>query len=730
MTKTRKIDILYVYKETLWGVFMLFKKQKDVKDRQIEDVLGAILNQPDLNAFVVRGRGCEVIFANKAASALIPDSEEVQVCKTSFAGTYQNLCDNCPYGRKSSKASTASFELADKSGRSYAASYRAVHWFDGEPAIVFFTRDITKEKEINRRLYALAYLDQLTGIPNRRKLQEDFAALEEIIANNMLCGIIALFDLDNFKAVNDTYGHNAGDLILRRLVEHLQANSAFAGHLYRLGGDEFVLLFSGSPDDFRSEEKMIKHYKELLSTALSSYTLPNIDVSCTLSIGVSYFPRHGFTLSEILRKADIAMYKSKMNGRNQISLFEDKYDTAQKFKDLFINLQPILYASRQTFGYDLVDCGRGEEDEENTVNLSGVNRTFDALGLDDIKNNLRFFISYSPQLLSPTVSKTLQRDKFIVQVNLPENITKANIDSYLQLRKNGYKLAFTDLCEANAVKEILSLADFCKFNTKKINLAAQKKITGENPNIRFIATDVETAEDYLRAKNTGFSLYQGFFFSKLEPEVTRKTKDIGPTKANYLRLLKLTSTTDYMDFNEISTIISADVALTYKLLRILNSAAVGLRNVSTVSMAVAYLGEENLKQWIAVLALRGIAEGQPMELVRMSLIRARFGELLAPHFYIQQEPKKVFMVGMLSLLHIAFETTRTELLEEIPVSEEIRESLLTNEGIYSDLLRFYENYEYANWDDISRFIEKNKLDSQLVNDSYIAATKWYNDLIE
>jgi EAL and modified HD-GYP domain-containing signal transduction protein len=147
-------------------------------------------------------------------------------------------------------------------------------------------------------------------------------------------------------------------------------------------------------------------------------------------------------------------------------------------------------------------------------------------------------------------------------------------------------------------------------------------------------------------------------------------------------------------------------------------------------MAVAYLGEENLKQWIAVLALRGIAEGQPMELVRISLIRARFGELLAPHFAIRQEPKKVFMVGLLSLLHVAFEMSKEDLLKEIPVSDEIRDSLLTSEGVYSDLLRFYENYDYANWEDVSKFIEDNKLNSQLVNDSYIEATKWYNDLIE
>jgi EAL and modified HD-GYP domain-containing signal transduction protein len=73
---------------------------------------------------------------------------------------------------------------------------------------------------------------------------------------------------------------------------------------------------------------------------------------------------------------------------------------------------------------------------------------------------------------------------------------------------------------------------------------------------------------------------------------------------------------------------------------------------------------------------------------------------------------------------------KAELMDEIPVADEIKESLLSHDGVYSSLLRFFENYEYADWDDVLAFISSNKLNSQLVNDSYIAATKWCNDLIE
>ena len=87
------------------------------------------------------------------------------------------------------------------------------------------------------------------------------------------------------------------------------------------------------------------------------------------------------------------------------------------------------------------------------------------------------------------------------------------------------------------------------------------------------------------------------------------------------------------------------------------------------------------------------------------------------------------MVGMLSLLHIALEMPKEQLLEDIPVSDDIRNSLLTSTGVYSDMLRFYENYEYAAWDAVSQYIAEHKLSSTTVNDAYISAVKWYNDLV-
>ncbi|MDR2546397.1 MAG: diguanylate cyclase [Lachnospiraceae bacterium] len=701
---------------------------KRSKKLNIKKFLGTLLDPQDMEVFVVRGKGCSILFANEKASFRFDDSMgKSPSCRETFAKSIPDLCDNCPYGGVNVKLEYPPCEVKEQAGRTHIVKCHAVNWEDGRPATVFVLRDITAEVETRQHLYTLAYIDHLTKIPNRQKLKEDFTALEDRIISGQAAGVTALFDLDRFKEVNDRYGHNSGDLMLRRLSEHLQDDKAFAGHLYRLGGDEFVLLFADPIGRFADDEEMKKHYQELLSRALRSYTLPNINVSCTISVGVALFPRHGNNFSDILRKADIALYRAKEGGRNQVAFFEDQYEVAQKFKDLFINIQPLLLGSGKTFGYELIDRGNTGEVDEQFVNLSGFNRTVDALGLKDIESDQYYFISFSAQLLNPAIAKLLPKEKFVIQITPGEAFTAEDIKICMELRKKGYKLAINGLHSKAATAETMKIADYFKFAPEDKDFDAQKRLISANSRVRFIAVNVNSGHDFQVAKEHGFKLYQGFYFN--EGVVETKTKELSPLKVNYLRLLRLSSTDGPMDFQEISAIISADVTLTYKLLRILNSAAVGLRNVSSIAMAVAYLGEENLKKWISVLALRGIAEDQPVEIFRMSLIRARFGELLALNFRIKFDPKKIFMVGMLSLLHVVLEIPKEQLMKDMPVADDVRESLLTKSGIYAGLLKFYENYEYANWDDVSIFIEEHRLNAQHVNDTYIEAVKWYNDLI-
>jgi len=699
---------------------------------QMEELLGDILDAQNADMVVVRGDDCKILFMSSAAREHLQEERlSTQTCKEGYARIFRGLCDQCPNNKQhKTPEQSVEYDVRDEDGGIIAVTGTNVKWTDKIPATALFLRDVDEMRKLQTRMYNLAYKDQLTGMPNRQKLLEDTEVITQAKEKN-ICGVIAMLDLDNFKTVNDTYGHNTGDIMLKRLTEHLNSDPLFQGRLYRLGGDEFVLFYHDGAYKFDTggEEELRRHYGEILKNAFFSYTLPNIDMSCTVSMGVAFFPLHGETISEMLRKADIALYKSKQNGRNQMTFFEDSFEKSKKFKNFYINIQPILTGSGNTFGYELIDSGNENEHGEKSINLNEFDRSIDALGLDDVGNDSRYFISYSPRMHNKTTLNNLPKEKFIIQVNVSSTTKEKELATYRTLHSQGFLLSFTGLTEKNAVPELLELADYCRFEPGWVSESAQKEIIASRRSIKFIAMGVDTKEEYDRAKSLGYKYFQGLFFD--HPVVVQKTKDVEPLRLNYLRLLKLTSTDDYVDFSQISGVIASDVALSYKLLRLLNSAAVGLRNrMTSIPMAVSYLGEENLKKWIALLSVRGVAQDKPIELVRISLIRAQFGELLAPHMRPARDKKYAFMVGMFSLLHIAMEKSKEELLAEIPVADAIKDSVLTKDGPYSDLLQFFDDYERSNWEEVTKFAENNHLSNQIIYESYISAIKWYNGLVD
>ncbi len=706
---------------------MIIKKSKK-PSAEPERLIKNIADLFDADLVIVRNDGCEILFMNSTASKRAdPEQQSAASCKSGYSSLFPDLCESCR--RKSgSEGGTAAFDIKDKDGKVFSVIRNSIEWLDGKPATAFILRDVDEERSAKLKMYNLAYIDQLTGTPNRQKLKEDFEAAVKDIKNDRACGIVAILDLDNFKAINDNYGHNTGDEMLRRITAYLVGDSAFKGHLYRLGGDEFVLFFKEAPSRFEDQTAFRTYYEELLKKALLTYTMPNIEDKCTISMGVASYPAQGDSLSELLRKADIALYRAKNQGRNNVVFFEDKYDASKKFKDVYINMQPIMLKNGNTYGYELVDSDRSGKDDDDAFSLSEIDRTLDALGLNDIKDNNKYFISFTKQLLNKAVLKNLPRNKFVIQINASDKCTDEKMQLYKQLCSSGYSLALANVDSGNLNQELLDLVEYCKFEPGGISGSEQMNLIAANPTKTFIAADVSTNEEFETARRRGFTLFQGYFFN--QQVVTKKEKDIEPLKANYFRLLQLTSTDNYVDFNEISEVISSDVALSYKLLRLLNSAAVGLRNrVSSILVALTFLGEENLKQWISVLALRGVSNEKPLELVRMSLIRARFGEILAHSFKPPKDARHVFMAGLLSLLHVALDKTKEEMLDEIAVADKIRDSLLGDDGPYSEILKFFENYEHSNWAEITRFSEKNGISCASINHAYIKAVEWCNGLM-
>ncbi|MDL2232122.1 diguanylate cyclase [Ruminococcaceae bacterium OttesenSCG-928-L11] len=695
---------------------MLFARNKPIEPGSfMEGLLDALGSR----LVIVREGKCEVLHSNAAARKAFQQPDALRCCQTLVEKQMPGLCAFCPNNADDCQTGPGSPYLEARDGHWYTVETASVDWMDGKPAVLMALHSADADQSNAQKLYQLAYMDSLTGLPNREKLKTDFAQSLKSSGDGVYRAV-AMFDMDYFKLVNDTYGHSTGNVLLKRLAQHLQANPEFKGHLYRLGGDEFAFFLSLDKSRYPAEADMRRYCEGLFQNAFYSYTMPNIELECTISMGVSYAPAHGETLTELLRKADIALYKAKDEGRNRMVIFEEWYDTARKFTDYFINIRPVLSTASHTYGYELTDNTLSAGDDR-TINLNMLefNRAIEALEPGDLDSGYRYFIHYSHQLGNPAISQQLPAERFIVQ--LPERCTAMELSAFRDLRAMGFLLSVQYTAGLSA--DMLRLADYVRVTADSLSQAAP--LIRLHSDKQFIAVGVDSQQIHTLAVRAGFQLYQGQFFGS--PVVVRTGKDIDPLKLNYFRLLALASGGAAVNFKEISEIVSADMALTYKLLRLLNSAAVGLRNrISSVSMAVAYLGEESLKKWIALLAMRGLMSDKPMEIVRMSLIRARFAELLAEDLRPRWDPNQAFLSGMFSLLHIAMDTSRDILLDQLSLSDNIRQSLLTSSGPYSALIEFFSQYEYANWDEVAVFARQYNLSCQQIYGHYIASVKWFN----
>ena len=182
--------------------------------------------------------------------------------------------------------------------------------------------DLTAAKHAEHRIYELAYFDVLTGLPNRRLLHEQMAKILTRSARTRQYGALMFIDLDNFKLLNDTLGHEVGDELLRMVAARLRETVRESDHLARLGGDEFVVVLEnlGDTEDTAVHETQAIGAK-LLDALGQPYRLSARLHRSTPSIGVALFGADATSADLLLRQADLAMYRAKGDGRNTVRFF-------------------------------------------------------------------------------------------------------------------------------------------------------------------------------------------------------------------------------------------------------------------------------------------------------------------------------------------------------------------------------------------------------------------------
>jgi diguanylate cyclase (GGDEF)-like protein/PAS domain S-box-containing protein len=189
--------------------------------------------------------------------------------------------------------------------------------------VVVVNQDITQDKAAEEEIRRLAFYDPLTKLPNRRLLLEHLAHAQAKSARTLHEGALLFIDLDNFKTLNDTFGHDTGDLLLRQVAERLAACVREGDTVARLGGDEFVVML----EDLGTEAEEAATHAERVAEKILAHLNPPYRIAeqshhSTPSIGITLFSGHRETLEELLKRADLAMYQAKAAGRNTLCFFD------------------------------------------------------------------------------------------------------------------------------------------------------------------------------------------------------------------------------------------------------------------------------------------------------------------------------------------------------------------------------------------------------------------------
>ena len=189
-------------------------------------------------------------------------------------------------------------------------------------------RDITERKKAESKINELAFYDPLTGLPNRTLLLDRLKQAMTASNRSETCGAVLFIDLDHFKTLNDSRGHDKGDLLLRQVAQRLTACVRDGDTVARLGGDEFVVVLESLNGNIQEAANQTENVCEKILAALGqTYRLGDIDHRSTASIGATLFYGHETSIDDLLKQADLAMYKAKDMGRNVLSFFDPVMQT-------------------------------------------------------------------------------------------------------------------------------------------------------------------------------------------------------------------------------------------------------------------------------------------------------------------------------------------------------------------------------------------------------------------
>jgi len=343
-------------------------------------------------------------------------------------------------------------------------------------------------------------------------------------------------------------------------------------------------------------------------------------------------------------------------------------------------------------------------------------------GLGAVTCDKPAFINFTEKCLLSGFPELLPKNKVVIEILETVRPTDEVFEKCRALFHAGYTLALDDFIYKREWKRFFRFVKIIKFDISQTPLNTLSPVLAvlkENyKNIRYLAERIETQAQFVEARKMGFHFFQGYFFCK--PEI-HKARHIDTEHELLFELYQELCKTE-LDINRITDCFQRDLGLTYKLLRYINSGVLPLKtNINSIKEALVYLGEEQTRKFLTLLTTATLAKNKPKEIIRMAIVRARSCELTAKKV-LPGASGEAFLMGLLSLIDAILDRPMESILDELPISDEIKDALLNerSSGLLRVIINAVRHFEKGKWHDTSKECLKLRV-------SYESLAGYFND---
>ena len=385
-------------------------------------------------------------------------------------------------------------------------------------------------------------------------------------------------------------------------------------------------------------------------------------------------------------------------------------------EEIFLGRQPILNKNEEIVAYELLfRSGNINTAEITDVLQASASVIADALtqfGIEMILGRGKGFINVNEEMFLSDAIELLPKEKVVLEILETVKISPPVIQRSRELKKKGFSLALDDFSYDDSYLPLFDIVDIIKIDVKEFTGEKLKKAVRQIKKwpIQLLAERVERQEEYQTCRQLGFDLFQGYYFAR--PSILSR-KRMDPAMVSLMKLLE--KVMKDADTKEIEQIFKETPVLSYNLLRLVNSVAVGTRQkINAIYHAITLLGRQQLKRWVQLLLFsQGSKGGMNSPLMQTAAMRGRSMECL-----VQSRPDRypergyadlAFMTGILSLIDVLLGMPMQEVVDQLNMLDDVRQALLAREGSLGSLLSLTERQEQADFKGMEVYLRQSGL---------------------